>query len=640
MKTAHLIGIWLLWCSFIGLVQSQSVFALWNQWSWTHDAAIEKALQEVGGLKSSVPLLTDELFALDRAQRAENDGQLQVNYREVRDEMVKIIQDIDRSSKSISIKLQEFSRYLVEIRGGLKQLEQTQYHLEVGKKYLDQLLFLVYKMEREIYDTTWDSIDMLKLFVKSDNIPATLVGQDILASLLFQVNDLVNQASTQESQKKAQLEKLTQLKSEAQKSIDYYAKEIQKLQEKKRYLLDFMELYKTKQAVGITALSSAFKSVNETIIGYVDEIINKKYQKNTVIQEALKVLAQEKTPSNWSGVSPLAWPAYPITKITTVFNDFDYEKTHEFKNNFLQIAVPQWSPVYAMRAGVVYQIEEGENKINWVMILHTDGYISTYSYLNSIEVEIGDAVKRGQFIWKSWWEAGTRGAWFISEGQNLTFQIFKDGVAIDPLTVLDLSVVMDRDTVLPEEYRLKYFNDHYVRPIDVTRLQLMKGDTVDERAKSFLWLYAVGPYRNLSFWDGVVRGTNIDRDMVICVGFAESTLGQYLATSNNIGNVGNNDRGDRIAYNNPYYGARLIPLTLNNQYLGHYHTINQLSRYGNAEGKIYASSPINRQTNVLKCLSQIKGFYVPEDYPFRTGENPNLNGTATEMLLEAPLSAE
>ena len=89
--------------------------------------------------------MTDELFALDRAQRAENDGQLQVSYREVRGEMVKIIQDIDRSSKSISIKLQEFSRYLVEIRGGLKQLEQTQYHLEVGKKYLDQLLFLVYK---------------------------------------------------------------------------------------------------------------------------------------------------------------------------------------------------------------------------------------------------------------------------------------------------------------------------------------------------------------------------------------------------------------------------------------------------------------------------------------------------------------
>ena len=63
--------------------------------------------------------------------------------------------------------------------------------------------------------------------------------------------------------------------------------------------------------------------------------------------------------------------------------------------------------------------------------------------------------------------------------------------------------------------------------------------------------------------------------MVICIAFAESTLGRFLSTNNNIGNVGNNDRGDRIAYSNPYNGARLIPLTLNNQYLGNYHTIKQ-----------------------------------------------------------------
>ncbi|MBP7062078.1 hypothetical protein KA037_06060 [Patescibacteria group bacterium] len=53
-------------------------------------------------------------------------------------------------------------------------------------------------------------------------------------------------------------------------------------------------------------------------------------------------------------------------------------------------------------------------------------------------------------------------------------------------------------------------------------------------------------------------------------------------------------------------GARAIAQTLNNQHLGDYHTIIQLSRYGNEDGKIYASSPINWQTNVTKCLSQIK----------------------------------
>ncbi len=95
-----------------------------------------------------------------------------------------------------------------------------------------------------------------------------------------------------------------------------------------------------------------------------------------------------------------------------------------------------------------------------------------------------------------------------------------------------------------------------------------------------------------------------------------------MATNNNIGNVGNDDSGNRIAFDSPLFGAMMIPSTLNNSHLGHYHTIKQLSRYGNKNGKVYASSPINWQTNVTKCLSQIKGYYVPEDFPFRTGPNP------------------
>lgn len=91
-----------------------------------------------------------------------------------------MIQDLDRSSKEISIKLQEFSSILVQLSSTIKQLEQTQDHLQVGKKYLDQLLFLVYKLEREIYDENGEQPDFLKLFIKSDNVPATLVGQDIL----------------------------------------------------------------------------------------------------------------------------------------------------------------------------------------------------------------------------------------------------------------------------------------------------------------------------------------------------------------------------------------------------------------------------------------------------------------------------
>ena len=151
-------------------------------------------------------------------------------------------------------------------------------------------------------------------------------------------------------------------------------------------------------------------------------------------------------------------------------------------------------------------------------------------------------MKRGQIIGYSGGEPGTKGAGFVSEGENLTFGIYKDGVAVDPLTILDLSVVTNWQEVLPDEYRIKYLNDNLVRPIDVSELKLISGVTVDERAQKFISSYGVGIYRELPFWDSAVAGTNIDRDMVICVAFAESTLGQYLSTDNNIGNVGNNDR--------------------------------------------------------------------------------------------------
>ncbi len=70
----------------------------------------------------------------------------------------------------------------------------------------------------------------------------------------------------------------------------------------------------------------------------------------------------------------------------------------------------------------------------------------------------------------------------------------------------------------------------------------MTGDTLVKRESQFLIRYGVGTYRHVAFREDVVKGTNIDKDVVICIAFAESTLGHYLSTNNNIGNVGNNDR--------------------------------------------------------------------------------------------------
>jgi hypothetical protein len=65
---------------------------------------------------------------------------------------------------------------------------------------------------------------------------------------------------------------------------------------------------------------------------------------------------------------------------------------------------------------------------------------------------------------------------------------------------------------------------------------------VSERRATFLARYAKGIYRSSTFWEEAAEGTHVDVDVGICIGFAESTLGNHLSTANNIGNVGNNDR--------------------------------------------------------------------------------------------------
>ncbi|RKW24504.1 hypothetical protein D8B45_02130 [Candidatus Gracilibacteria bacterium] len=612
-----------------------SAVSVASQEEMLQDSAFKTAVDQVAGLRLSLFDFKKKLDQMDSSTKELHAGEFDAEYKLIRAEMVKVIQDIDYSTAKITRTLRTLYTHKQNLQKTLDELQETRKHLEIGKKYLNQLLLLVYKVEREIYDEEGEQIDAVKLFIKSDAMPQLLAGDDTLKILLNQINTLMKEATMQEKQKSDTIDKFVKLRTQAQKSLDYYKTEIKKLEQKKAYLMSFMQLYNEKKlgAEAVSGVSSEEVNLHETINTMVADIVEKKYLTTNDLPEKIKQLADH-TDSSENETSPAAWPTYPISQILTIFKDPAFEKEYGFKNLSLKLAVEQGTPVYAMRDGIVYYTDTGSGNVNRMMILHTDGYISTYAYLSRIFVQQGDFVRRGQIIAQSGGEPGTEGAGFVSKGENLTFSLFKDGVAIDPLTVLDLSVVQDKDKVLPEEYRLKYFNDQYVRPIDITKVSLIKGDSVDERAQTFLNSYAVGTYRNVAFWDQVVAGTNIDRDMVICIGFAESTLGKFLATDNNIGNVGNNDRGDRIAYNNPFNGARLIPLTLNNQYLGNYHTIKQLSRYGNSDGKIYASSPINWQSNVQKCLSKIKGYYVPEDFPFRTGPNPNTQAGAA-FLREA-----
>ena len=586
------------------------------------NSLINAAIERVEKLQVDIDTITDELFKLDEEEKAKN-PEMTTSYRQARTEIVRVISSINWANTKLSSSLNKLIKYQRQMKAFLKELKQTQVSLEKAKKYMNDYMTLLYKTQLKIYDQDWENIDEIRLFINSDNFNETFIWNDLLSAMTVQLWELIDKSSKEEEKKTNLLIKLWSLKITAQESIETCRKEIERLEQKKQYLISFINLYREKSDTKFDSMLTSKEDVNNMVLAFIDDIIKKNYRASDNIPENIKTMLESPDSSD-DDTSPIAWPIYPIENITHYFNDANFEKANWFKHQAIQIQAAQWTPVYSARDGVVYYVSNSIDWISWILILHKEWYVTLYEYMNQIIVKAWDIVQRWQLIWYSGWEPGTMWAWFASEWENLTFGVYKDGVAVDPLTILDLSVVTDWQNTLPDEYRIKYLNDQLVRPIDVSELKLIEWKTVDERAQKLLNWYGVGVYRELDFWNSVVEWTNIDRDVVICIWVAESTLWKYLTTSNNIWNVWNNDRWDRVAYNTPYAGARLIPLTLNNQHLGKYHTINQLSRYGNPDWKIYASSPINWQTNVMKCLSKIKGYTVPEDFPFRVWPNPNL----------------
>lgn len=120
------------------------------------------------------------------------------------------------------------------------------------------------------------------------------------------------------------------------------------------------------------------------------------------------------------------------------------------------------------------------------------------------------------------------------------------------------------------------------------------------------------------------RAGRIDPDFVLAVGYAETNLGangvRQRGSEYNLWSVASYDSTNTTVHPNNFRNAiRLTVATLNNEYLGGYRYVWQLSGYRNKTGKVYATSPTgNWERNVVATLSRIKGRPIDHNYNFRT----------------------
>lgn len=591
----------------------------------------KEAAEKAEALGKDVNTIISDIEKI-QSQRNENAQ----NYKVVLQQVKKVIIDIQTTKQTVTNTVTKINLYTQRMVHTLARLQETREYLTNTEKTFVQLLPALYMIQND-YTNQAGNIDDLKLLLGSQNISETLSYDDMMAGLSIKLDILLAELS------KTQKEYITTFKDfyETRKQLKLltttYQEKIAVLEEQKAYLASFLTLYKEKRVILDKTITNLFETraqLKEKIDSTISELEKNKttvsisdaswrvYQKvaYTLADPSYQAFVQKKEDTREQRSNFFWWSVLPVQTVQTFFwKEIDVWNKQEIFNG-IQLPAKQWQEIYAPADGFVYYVQDQDGLwINWMMILHNNWYISVYTSMQKIFVKAKDIVNRWQIIGMVGWQPGTRWAWWFSSSSSLNLQVYQHWKPIDPLNSLDLSA-LPSSALIPQEYMAKYENDKRIRSsvIDMSTVTFVKWDSDHEKRVNFLTQYAKAPYNDITLWENAAEGTNVDIDLGICIWYAETSLGRHFASANNIGNVGNNDRGDRVDKDSPLVWARAIYMTLNNSYLGWYDTIYELSWYGNKDGAIYASSEYNRQKNVSRCLSTIKWYIVPEDYMFRT----------------------
>ncbi len=126
-----------------------------------------------------------------------------------------------------------------------------------------------------------------------------------------------------------------------------------------------------------------------------------------------------------TGIGKYRWPATGAV-IAAYGANVDGQR-----NDGIDISVPEGTPVKAAENGVVIYAGNGLEKLgNTVLIRHSDGKVTVYAHLKSIDVNRGDKVNRGQVVADS----GMSGN---ASRPKLHFEVRKNSAPINPMSFLE-----------------------------------------------------------------------------------------------------------------------------------------------------------------------------------------------------------
>lgn len=129
---------------------------------------------------------------------------------------------------------------------------------------------------------------------------------------------------------------------------------------------------------------------------------------------------------------PTVTPVYGV--LTSDFGYRDHPIDGEFKFHYgVDLAAPTGTEVGSFSDGTVSFAGWGEINGYYIRVEHADGIETLYAHLSEILVSVGDRVDAGECI-------GLVGETGETSGPHLHFQVYVDGILVDPLQYVEYMV--------------------------------------------------------------------------------------------------------------------------------------------------------------------------------------------------------
>lgn len=587
--------------------QEQELATLVSQTTLS-DENIQERQKEIGGIYGELEKIQQQFDTIGNQKKF-----LDSKIGETKQSIQIVIDQAKKTQKETDEILKQVSEYNNKINSAKVEISQTNKDKERARAMASKFIDILYKLTNELYSAD-NEIDDFKLFMKSENISTDLSNNELIQMTSMRYGQLIVFIDEKQVKLKKLLSTLEESQLKYKSKLNEYQRKLEILNQQKEYLIEYIQIYNSSKDGLITKEADLQKSKTQLLKDLQEKIAESTrfIAWNNYLKQ--KLASGE---SNLDDERYFSWPIYPVEKIQAAYNSVDYIKKYSETNQWIDIITPQWTEVYAPADWYIYDVVAPKwVSLGYIIIIHNYGFASLLTTLSDVIVKQGQYISRWQLLGISWGEPGTKWAWFLSPWPRLHREIYKDSTPISLFEHTDLSSVKNTNT-LPTQFNIKNLKDKVARNIDLSSVSYIQWATLEDRIKNFINKYGNAPFDSYTLWQQASKDHKIPLELWVCIAVAETSFGKAYASAWNVGNVGNNDRGDRVDFSWPVEGAWVIYYALENQYLWGYPTLNKLSGYGNTVGAIYASSPINRQNNIVKCLTEIHGFRIPDDRPVR-----------------------